>query len=120
MKSAILFILIGLVVFLGFSNSGLRKELLSIKEYVRQMEERNSQLQRELMRLGRVNSANEQFLNELEQNVRDLESKMPIETLERYIPKEMLKDIKPIIDRLRFLQETRENRAEADREGLRE
>jgi hypothetical protein len=36
---------------------------------------------------------------------------MPIETLEKHIPKEMLKDIKPVIERLQFLQEKRENKA---------
>ena len=84
------------------------------------MEERNDKLQRELMRLSRVNHKNEQFLNELEQNVRELENKIPIETLERYIPKEMLTDIKPIIDRLQFLQETRGNRAESGEEKYQE
>ena len=111
MKSVILFILIGLVVFLGFSIFGLRKELLSVKEYARQMEERNSQLQRELMRLSRVNSENERFLNELEQNIREFESKLPFSSLEKYIPKPILNDIKPIIERLKSFQEGRENTA---------
>ena len=109
MKSAILFILIGLVVFLGFSNSGLRKEALSVKEYARQMEERNSRLQRELMHLSRVNSENERFLSELEQNIKEFEDKLPFSSLEKYIPKPILNDIKPIIERLESFQEGRKN-----------
>ena len=109
MKSVILFILIGLVVFLGFSISGLRKELLSVKEYARQTEERNSQLQRELMRLSRVNSENERFLSELEQNIKEFETKLPFSSLEKYIPKPILNDVKPIIENLQVFQKAREN-----------
>ena len=109
MKSVILFILIGLVVFLGFSISGLRKELLSVKEYARQTEERNSQLQRELMRLSRVNSENERFLSELEQNIKEFENKLPFSSLEKYIPKPILNDVKPIIENLQVFQKAREN-----------
>ena len=109
MKSVILSILIGLVVFLGFSISGLRKELLSVKEYARQTEERNSQLQRELMRLSRVNSENERFLSELEQNIKEFENKLPFSSLEKYIPKPILNDVKPIIENLQVFQKAREN-----------
>ncbi|PIP18959.1 MAG: hypothetical protein COT38_02865 [Candidatus Omnitrophica bacterium CG08_land_8_20_14_0_20_41_16] len=109
MKSVILFILIGLVVFLGFSISGLRKELLSVKEYARQTEERNSQLQRELVRLSRVNSENEKFLSELEQNIKEFENKLPFSSLEKYIPKSILNDVKPIIENLQVFQKAREN-----------
>src|SRR3989338_152167 len=109
MKSVILSILIGLVVFLGFSISGLRKELLSVKEYARQTEERNSQLQRELMRLSRVNSENERFLSELEQNIKEFENKLPFSSFEKYIPKPILNDVKPIIEKLQVFQKAREN-----------
>lgn len=108
MKSAIIFVLIGLVVLFGFNISGLRKELLSTREYARQTEERNNQLQREMMRLSRVNSENERFLSELEQNIREFESKLPFSSLEKYIPKPILNDVKPIIEKLRSFQEARE------------
>ncbi len=109
MKSAILFILIGLVAFLGFNISGLRKELLSTKENSRQIEERNSQLQRELMHLSRVNSENERFLSELEQTIKEFESKLPFSSLEKYIPKPILNDVKPIIEKLQVFQKARED-----------
>ncbi|MDI6759041.1 MAG: hypothetical protein QMD94_05165 [Candidatus Omnitrophota bacterium] len=100
MKLVLILILVGVVILVAFSASALRKELQAAREHSIRLEERNDKLQRELMRLSRVNHDNEQFLNELEQSFRELENKMPIENLERYIPKEMLKDIKPIIDRL--------------------
>lgn len=109
MKSAILFILIGLVVFLGFNILGLRQELLSAKEYSRQIEERNNQLRRELMRLNRVNSENERFLNEFEQSIKEFENKLPFSSLKKYIPKPILNDVKPIIERLEAFLEAREN-----------
>lgn len=108
MKSAMVFILIGLVIFLGFSISRLRKELLTARKYATQAEERNSQLQRELMRLTRVNSENERFLDELEQSIREFESKLPFSSLEKYIPKHILNDVKPIIEKLQVFQKARE------------
>lgn len=109
MKSAMVFILIGLVIFLGFSISRLRKELLTARKYATQAEERNSQLQRELMRLTRVNSENERFLDELEQSIREFESKLPFSSLEKYIPKHILNDVKPIIEKLQVFQKARED-----------
>jgi hypothetical protein len=109
MKSTIIFVLIGLVVLFAFNISGLRKELLSTREYARQTEERNNQLQRETMRLSRANSENERFLSELEQNIREFESKLPFSSLEKYIPKPILNDVKPIIERLEVFQKERED-----------
>jgi len=108
MKSAIIFVLIGLVVLFGFNISGLRRDLLSTREYARQTEERNSQLQRELMRLNRVNSENERFLSELEQNIREFENKLPFSSLKKYIPKPILNDVEPIIEKLQGFQKARE------------
>lgn len=106
MKSGLILILTGLVIFFGFSASLLKKELQSAKGRIVLLEEINDKLQREVMRLGKVNAAGEQFLNELDSSVRELEAKMPPEALEKYIPKGMLKDIKPVIDRLRLLRES--------------
>lgn len=108
MKLILIFILIGLVALFGFNISGLRKELMAAREYARQMEERNSQLQRELMRLSRINSENEKFLSELEQNIKEFESKLPFSSLEKYIPKPILNDVKPIIEKLQVFQKARE------------
>jgi len=104
-----IFILIGLVTLFGFNISGLRKELMAAREYARQIEERNSKLQRELMRLSRVNSENERFLSELEQNIKEFENKLPFSSLEKYIPKHILNDAKPIIEKLQVFQKVRED-----------
>jgi len=109
MKLVSIIFLASLVVFLSFSVSALRKELLSASKHTAFLEERNDNLQKELMRLNRTCSEKEQFLNEVEQNIRELESKVPLETLERYIPKKTWDEIKPIIDRLQAFREVREN-----------
>ena len=49
-------------------------------------------------------------MNEIEQSVTELESKVDLETLERYIPKKIWSEIKPIIDRLQDFQKEREKR----------
>lgn len=108
MKLALILILIGVVIFMGFNIVSLKKEAQSSEELAANLRDRNDKLQSELMRLSRINNENQQFLNELEQNVKALESKMSIEALEKQIPKEIYKDIKPIIDRLQSLQETKE------------
>jgi polyhydroxyalkanoate synthesis regulator phasin len=118
MKSVILFILIGLVALFGFNISGLRKELMAAREYARQMEERNSQLQRELMRLSRINSENKRFLDELEQSIKEFENKLPFSSLEKYIPKPILNDVKPIIEKLQVFQKTREGGILSDEEKV--
>ncbi len=117
MKSGVILFLVGLVILLSFGILALRKELLNSRKHAALLEGRNNKLHMELMRLNRIHSASEQFLNELEQSVRELENKMPFATLERYIPRKLWDEIRPIIDRLKFLQETRENRASSDEEG---
>jgi predicted PurR-regulated permease PerM len=107
MKFALIFFLIGLVIVLGFNISTLRKELQNTIEDAEFMEERNNKLQRELMRLSRVNSENEQLLNELDQSLKEFNSKVPFATMKKYIPKRVWDDIKPIIDRLQVFQEAR-------------
>ena len=71
------------------------------------LEERNDLLQKELMRLNRTCSEKDRFLNEIEQSITELESKVPLETLERYIPKKTWDEIKPIVDRLQAFGEAR-------------
>jgi len=109
MKSVFIIFLTGLVIFLGFSVSSLRKELLNTRERTTFLEERNDSLQKELMRLNRVCSEKEQFLDEIEQSITELENKVPLETLQRHIPKKTWDEIKPIIDRLQAFREAREN-----------
>jgi len=109
MKSALIIFLVALAVVLGFNVSSLQKELLSTKNNSAFYEKRNDDLQRELMRVNRVCDEKERFLNEIEQSITELESKVDLETLERYIPKKTWSEIKPIIDRLKAFQETRGN-----------
>jgi uncharacterized protein YeeX (DUF496 family) len=98
-----------LVIVLKFSVSSLQKELLSARENTASYERRSSDLQNELMRVNRACNEKERFLEEIEQSIRDLESKVELETLGRYIPKKTWGEIKPIIDRLKVFQEEREN-----------
>jgi predicted nuclease with TOPRIM domain len=109
MKSVIITILAGLAILLGFSGFSLRKELLSVKESVAFSEKRSEDLQKELMRVSRAYNEKERFLEEIEQNIAELESKVQLETLQRYIPKKTWSEIKPIIDRLKVFQEERES-----------
>jgi len=108
MKSVLIIFLTGLVVFLGFSVSSLRKELLSASKYTVFLEERNNSLEKELMRLNRICNEKDRFLNEIEQSITELESKVPLETLERYVPKKTWDEIRPIVDRLQAFRETKE------------
>jgi len=108
MKSVLIIFLTGLVVFLGFSVFSLRKELLSERKSTTFLEERNDSLQKKLMRLNSVCSEKERFLNEIEQSIIELESKVPLETLKRYVPKKTWDEIKPIVDRLQTFRETKE------------
>jgi len=110
MKSALIFFLIGLVVILGFNIYTLKKELRDTIEHAKFMEEGNDKLQRDLMRLNRANSENEQMLNELDQSLKEFNSKVPFATMKKYVPKRVWNDIKPIIDRLQIFQEAREKR----------
>ncbi|MFA4888902.1 MAG: hypothetical protein WC628_04945 [Candidatus Omnitrophota bacterium] len=109
MKSVIIVILTGLAIVLGLSVSSLQKELLSAKEKAVSSGEIREYLERELKRVSMVYEEKERLLEEIEQNITELESKVPLETLERYIPKKTWGEIKPIIDRLNAFQEEREN-----------
>lgn len=110
MKSVLIFFLIGLVMVLGFNTFILQKEVRSTTEYAEFMEKGNDGLRRELTRLNRVNSENEKLLNELDQSLKEFDSKVPFATMNKYIPKRVWNDIKPIIDRLQIFQEERVKR----------
>lgn len=109
MKSAFIIFLFVLAIVLGFSVSYLQKELLIARKSSAFYEKRSDDLQRELMRVNRVCGEKERFLDEIEQSIVELESKVELETLERYIPKKTWSEIKPIVDRLKAFQEAREN-----------
>jgi len=108
MKSALIIFLAGVTIFLGFSVSSLRKELLGERERIAFLEKGNDLLQAKLMNLSKVCSEKERFLNEIEQGIKELESKVPLETLERYTPKKTWDEIKPIIERLQAFREASE------------
>ncbi len=108
MKLTLIILLAVVAVVLGFSAFSLRKELTSAHENAAFHEKRNEDLQRELMRVNRAYAEKERFLDEIEQNIVELESKVDLQTLEKYVPKKTWSEIKPIIDRLKALQEERE------------
>lgn len=107
MKSALIVFLLALTIILGFSVSSLQKEVQSAKKNTAFYQKRNDGLQGELMRVSRVCDEKERLLNEIEQGITELENKVELETLERYIPKKTWGEIKPVIDRLKALQEAR-------------
>jgi predicted nuclease with TOPRIM domain len=101
MKSVCIILLAVLAVVLGFSFSSLQKELLSVRKSAALYEKMNDDLRGELMRVNQACNEKERFLNEIEQSITELESKVELKTLERYIPKKTWSEIKPIIDRLK-------------------
>jgi TolA-binding protein len=109
MKSTLIIVLAVLAIVLGFSVSSLQKELQGARKNTAFYEKRSDDLQRELMRMNRVCDEKERVLNEIEQSVTELESKVDLETLERYIPKKTWSEIKPIINRLQDFQRARED-----------
>ena len=108
MKSFLIAFLAVAVVVLGFSVSSLQKELLGARNNSAFYDKRSEDLQRELMRVNRILLEKERFSDEIEQNIVELESKVDLQTLEKYVPKNTWSEIKPIIDRLKALQQERE------------
>ncbi len=108
MRSALIIVLAVLAAILGFNVSSLKKELSIARDSAAFYEERKNDLQKELTRVNRVNGDRERFLNEIEQNIAELESKIDLETLEKYVPKKTWSEIKPVIDRLKNFQAMRE------------
>jgi predicted Holliday junction resolvase-like endonuclease len=109
MKSALIILLVIAVIVLGFSVYSLQKEILTARESAVSYGKRSDDLQRELMRLTKGCNEKEQFLEEIEQSITELDRKIQLETIERYIPKKTWDEIKPIIDRLKAFQESRED-----------
>jgi len=109
MKLLIIICLSAAVIVLAFSSLSLRQELTASQKNAAFYERRNEGLQRELMRLSRAYAETERFLGGIEQNISELESKIDLGTLDKYIPKKTWSEIKPIIDRLQALQQERES-----------
>jgi chromosome segregation ATPase len=107
MKATLIFLLSISVIILGISFSALQKELVTAKKSAAFYEKRSDDLQRELARVNRACAEKERFLSEIEGNIEELESRIQLETLERYLPKKTWAEIKPIIDRLKALQAER-------------
>jgi len=59
--------------------------------------------------MKRVCVDQERLLDDIEQSIAELENKVDLKKLERYIPKKAWSEIKPIIDRLKGFQEIKEN-----------
>lgn len=108
MKSILIVFLIGMVIIFGFNIFTLKKELRDAVEYSEFMEEGNNKLRKELIRLTRINSGNEQLLNELDQSLKELDSKLSFADMKKHIPKRVWNNIKPIIDQLQAFREARE------------
>ncbi|MBU0694519.1 MAG: hypothetical protein KKC11_07635 [Candidatus Omnitrophica bacterium] len=117
MKLALIIFLVVLVIVLGFNVFSLQKELLITRINFVFYEKRNDDLQRELMRVNEACAGKERFLNEIKQSITELESKVELKTLERYIPKKTWDEIKPIVDRLQaFCKERERNKSSEEHE----
>ncbi len=98
-----------LVIILGLSVYNLQKEFSNARESAIFYSQRSDDLQSELMRLSKECAQKEEFLVEIEESITKLENKIQLENLERSIPKKTWDEIKPIIDRLRVFQESRQD-----------
>ncbi|MCM8782595.1 MAG: hypothetical protein NC928_05130 [Candidatus Omnitrophica bacterium] len=104
-----------LTLVLGFKVYFLKKELLSAREDTAFYEKRSEDLQRELMRLNRRYTEREQFLNKIKQEITELENKIKLNSLQRYIPRNTWSEIEPLIDRLKaFSGEREETKSSAE------
>ena len=110
MKISLIIVLVFSVVVLGLMVSSLRKELAATDENAAFYEKRSDDLQRELMRINRAYAEKERLLDDIEQSIMELESKVDLQTLEKYVPKKTWREIKPVIDRIHDLQTMRGNR----------
>lgn len=108
MKSALIIFLAMLAIVLGFRVYSLQKELLRVSKNTAFYEKRGDYLERELMRVNLAYNEKERLLAEIEQGITELESKVQLETLERYVPKKTWDEIKPIVDSLQAFLEARE------------
>jgi len=117
MKSALIVFLAMLAIVLGFRVYSLQKELLRVSKNAVFNEKRSDYLERKLMRVNRAYNEKERLLAEIEQGITELESKVQLETLERYAPKKTWDEIKPIVDRLQVFLEVREKNILPDEES---
>ncbi len=109
MKTAIITILVVASAILGFSVYSLREELLNAKEDAELSERRVEDLQRELQRVNRLYADQERVLGGIEEAVTELDRKIDLETLKKYVPKQKWTEIEPVIDRLKAFQQERQN-----------
>ena len=90
---------------LGLRVSALQKELVNARERAELYNKRNEDMQYEVMRLSRAYDGEKRIVAEFKENITDLEDKVQLETLEKYIPKKTWDEIKPIIDKLKAIEE---------------
>lgn len=107
MKTTLIIVLSLLTAVSGFGVFSLQRELMSVKSNLDFLEKSNDGLRRQLTRVNRLYTENERILDEVEQGVKELEAKIDLETLERYVPKRTWNELKPAIDRLKALKGAR-------------
>lgn len=108
-KAAIITILVVATTILGFNVYSLREELLNAKEDAELSERRVEDLQRKLQRVNRLYADKERILGGIEEAVTELDRKIDLETLKKYVPKQKWIEIEPVIDRLKAFQQERRN-----------
>jgi phage regulator Rha-like protein len=93
-----------LTVFMAFSFFFLEEKLLEEKRQSQFYLNKSNDLERRLIFLERAYQNKERTLEEIKAALGDLEDKVQLETLQRYVPKDTWNQINPIINRLRELK----------------
>ena len=109
MKLVSIILVAFIAVVLGLNVFSLRKELMSAQENTAFHEKRGDDLQRELMRVNRASMEKDKFIDEIERSIVELENKVGLQTLEKYVPKKTWGEIRPLIDRIHDWQAIRGN-----------
>jgi phage regulator Rha-like protein len=104
MKWLVVIFLILLTVFMAFSFFFLEEKLLEEKRQSQFYLNKSNDLERRLIFLERAYQNKERTLEEIKAALGDLEDKVQLETLQRYVPKDTWNQINPIINRLRELK----------------
>jgi Tfp pilus assembly protein PilN len=108
MKSTVIVLLSVLILYLGFNIYYLREDIQLVEDRAVFYEKRSDELHEEVLRLSRLNNTQEKLLNEIEITLDELDTKIQLKTLKRYVPKKIWVEISPIIDRLRQWQNFRQ------------
>lgn len=105
MKTGITVILAVIVIALSMSVFFLKRDLARAKTSEEFYQKRGDDLQNEVMLLRKINDDRDRTLHEISESVAQLERKVELETLRRYVPKKTWDEVSPIIEKLKGIGE---------------